>query len=327
MFPVARADRETPAIQAIRTASQRSGVSFDYLVRTAQRESSLDPAARAPTSTAAGLFQFLEGTWLQTLKEDGPALGFTRQAEAIERRADGRFVVADPEQRRDIMAMRFDPEANAVLAAAFTQRNAQTLQASLGRAPTEGELYAAHFLGASGAVRLISLAQQQPTANAVEAFPEAADANRRIFRTRDGRPRSVADVLQQVTARHTDRPVALAAQEISSDAPPRAVPGQDGPLFHTLFAPEGRGPVSQTVQALWGRGTGGAVSAELTRQPFFPSAARGVDAPFPGQPVATVAAAPQVPVPPERPDGARPARRIGAPLDLLAPVRARMVRG
>ncbi|HLV85239.1 MAG TPA: transglycosylase SLT domain-containing protein [Devosia sp.] len=45
-------------------AGDRNGVDFDYLLQTAMRESSLNPQAKAQTSSAVGLFQFLESTWL-----------------------------------------------------------------------------------------------------------------------------------------------------------------------------------------------------------------------------------------------------------------------
>ena len=50
--------------QAIRQAASETGTDFDYLWRTAKRESGLDPSARASTSSATGLFQFTNQTWL-----------------------------------------------------------------------------------------------------------------------------------------------------------------------------------------------------------------------------------------------------------------------
>src|SRR5271170_8227792 len=61
---------------AIRQASQATGTSFNYLLATAQVESGLNPQAGAPTSSARGLFQFVEQTWLGTIKQSGAALGY-----------------------------------------------------------------------------------------------------------------------------------------------------------------------------------------------------------------------------------------------------------
>ena len=60
----------------LNAAGDRNGVDFDYLLQTAMRESSLNPAAKATGSSAVGLFQFLESTWLQVMKEQGPRLGY-----------------------------------------------------------------------------------------------------------------------------------------------------------------------------------------------------------------------------------------------------------
>jgi soluble lytic murein transglycosylase-like protein len=54
---------------AIRRASNAVGVDFDFLMKTARRESAMNPSAKARTSSAAGLFQFIEQTWLSTVKQ------------------------------------------------------------------------------------------------------------------------------------------------------------------------------------------------------------------------------------------------------------------
>lgn len=195
---------------ALRAASARSGMSFDYLLKTAMRESGLDPGATARTSSASGLFQFIEQTWLELMKEEGPRLGLGAQAAEIERRADGTFHVSDPSARREILALRKDPQIASALAGEFTRRNAEYLTAALGRAPTEGELYIAHFLGAGGASRLIRHATNDPDASAVDLFPAQAASNRGIFYKRNGRQRTVADVYANLVSRHGNTPVAPA---------------------------------------------------------------------------------------------------------------------
>jgi len=188
---------------AIRQASQATGTSFNYLLATAQVESGLNPQAGASTSSARGLFQFVEQTWLGTMKDAGQALGYGRYAAAITKTAAGHYEVKDPAMRRAILSLRNDPTANAVMAGAFTKANASILSAKLGRAPTEGELYIAHFLGAGGAARLISLAADNPGANATHFFSHAAQANRSIFFDRTtGAARSLAQVRDILTARY-----------------------------------------------------------------------------------------------------------------------------
>ena len=188
---------------AIRQAAQATGTSFHYLLATAQVESGLNPQAGASTSSARGLFQFVEQTWLGMLKQAGPALGYGQYAAAITKNASGHYEVADPAMKSEILKLRNDPTANAVMAGAFTQANAALLADRLGRSPSEGELYIAHFLGAGGAARLISAAAADPNASAASYFPNAAQANTPIFYDRTtGAPRSLAQVRDVLTARY-----------------------------------------------------------------------------------------------------------------------------
>ncbi len=188
---------------AIRQASQATGTSFHYLLATAKVESGLNPGAGAATSSARGLFQFIEQTWLGTLKESGAALGYGRYADAITKTGPGQYAVKDPAMRSEILKLRNDPTANAVMAGAFTKANADILASKLGRVPSEGELYIAHFLGAGGAARLISLAAGDPNGKAAAYFPNAASANPPIFYDRaTGAARSLAQVRDILTARY-----------------------------------------------------------------------------------------------------------------------------
>jgi hypothetical protein len=188
---------------AIRQASAATGTSFNYLLATARVESGLNPQAGASTSSARGLFQFIDQTWLGTMKQSGAELGYGRYAAAISQTASGHYQVTDPEMRKEILALRNDPTANATMAGAFTRANADALSQKLGRAPSEGELYIAHFLGAGGAARLISLAASDPSARATQYFPNAATANSSIFFDRStGTARTMAQVRNVLTARY-----------------------------------------------------------------------------------------------------------------------------
>src|SRR5581483_191141 len=108
---------------AIKSAARSTGVSFEYLLTTARIESNLNPAAKAASSTAKGLYQFIEQTWLATVKQAGPALGLGAYADSIIKTPDGRYVVPDEATREAIMQLRSDPAASAMMAAAFTRAN------------------------------------------------------------------------------------------------------------------------------------------------------------------------------------------------------------
>jgi hypothetical protein len=251
-------------MSAIHAAAQKTGTGFDYLLRTARRESSLQPTAQAPTSTARGLYQFIDSTWLTMVREEGRNLGLGRFAEQIGRDASGRPTVADPAARQQILALRDDPAVSALMAGAFTNRNAAELRSATGRNPTEGELYMAHFLGSGGAARLINANQSNPQATAARLFPDAAGANRRIFFDQ-GRPRTIAEVYQvlasgQSTTVAATTGAAPAAQTVAAatavqeqasgwSAVPKINADPTRP-FHSLFA-GGGGPINAFVAATW----------------------------------------------------------------------------
>lgn len=183
---------------AIQRASNATGVDFTFLMKTAARESGYNPRAKAPTSSAAGLFQFVEQTWLATLKQHGAKYGYARYSELISKGADGRYRVAGAEARKAVMDLRMDPHAASLMAGELTSDHASYLKGRVGRAPTAGELYAAHFLGPQGSARLIEAVRTQPGASAAAMFPDAAGANRSIF-YRDGRPATVSEVYANLT--------------------------------------------------------------------------------------------------------------------------------
>jgi len=212
---------------AIRQASQATGTSFNYLLATAQVESGLNPQAGASTSSARGLFQFIDQTWLGTIKQSGAQLGYGRYADAITKTSSGHYQVTDPAMRAEILKLRNDPTANAVMAGAFTKANSDYLATKLGRQPSEGELYIAHFLGAGGASRLISLAAANPNAKATDYFPNAANANSSIFYDRaTGHARSLAQVRDVLTARYdVARNDAVRATQTASAASTAVTPG------------------------------------------------------------------------------------------------------
>jgi len=187
---------------AIKQASSQTGVSFEYLLTTAKMESDFDPSAGATTSSAHGLYQFIDQTWLGTVKEAGAQLGYGSYADAITRTSSGGYTVDDPFMKRSIMKLRDDPEAASSMAAALTQSNSFKLTGLLGRRPSDSELYMAHFMGVGGAAKLIANAEDNPQAVGARLFPNAASANRSIFYARDGRARSVSEVYSVLNARY-----------------------------------------------------------------------------------------------------------------------------
>lgn len=254
--------------QALTRAGDKNGVDFDYLLQTAIRESSLDPHAKAKTSSAVGLFQFIEGTWLEVLKEEGPKLGYGSISDKIARTDDG-YAVKDPKMRNGILALRENPEMSADLAAAFTRRNGAYLHEKFGRMPSPGELYIAHFMGARGAERFFNLGLSSPNANAVKHFPAQARANEAIFYDK-GKPRTIKQVYQVLVAKHRalgveapgTQTAAFAAQQMAtSNQGPFSVSQTQGPA--SPFAMLYRAAPSVEIQSRVGAGA----TAVPTSQP------------------------------------------------------------
>jgi hypothetical protein len=197
----------------IKQAASSIGASFEYLLTTAKMESDFNPTAGASTSSAHGLFQFIDQTWLATVKEAGSQFGYGNYADQITKSSDGTYSVADPAVRRSIMKLRDDPTVASAMAAALTQFNSFTLTGLLGRRPNDGELYMAHFLGVGGAAKLIANAEENPQASAARLFPNAAAANRSIFYDRtSGRARSVSEVYALLQQRYASAAASSATQ-------------------------------------------------------------------------------------------------------------------
>jgi hypothetical protein len=187
---------------SIRQAASTTGASFEYLLATAKMESNFNPKAAATTSSARGLFQFIDQTWLGTVKEAGAHLGYGKYADAITRNPSGSYSVSDPDMRAAIMRLRNDPDAASQMAGVLTQSNSFKLTARIGRRPNDAELYMAHFMGVGGAGKLIRNAEDNPNASAAQMFPHAAAANQSIFYDRSGRGRSVSEVYSVLSTRY-----------------------------------------------------------------------------------------------------------------------------
>jgi hypothetical protein len=182
---------------AIARAAQRTGIDFDYLLGQAKVESGLNASARAGTSSATGLYQFIEQSWLAVVKDHGAEHGLGWAANSIGRNASGRLSVSDPAARQAILNMRTDPEVASLMAAEHASDNKAALETTLGRDATGTDLYMAHFLGLGGAKQFLGAMQANPDRTAASMFPAAARANRNVFFERDGSARSLSEVYQR----------------------------------------------------------------------------------------------------------------------------------
>lgn len=178
-------------VNAIKKASARTGVDFAYLMEKASAESSFRPDVKAKTSSATGLFQFIERTWIGMVRDHGADHGLGKYADKIT--PDGR--VADAKTRKEILELRKDPEMAAVMAAEYAADNKAYLETRLKGEVGPVEMYLAHFMGPGGATGFLKAMAKNPMGNAADIFPEAARANRGVFYDgKTGKPRTLAAV-------------------------------------------------------------------------------------------------------------------------------------
>lgn len=185
---------------AIQQASAKTGVDFGYLVKQANVESSMNPNAKARTSSATGLYQFIEQTWLRMVKEHGAEHGYGKFANAITQGRDGEYHVSNRGTRNAILNLRKDPQASSLMAAELATENDAFLRSSAGVEPSGTDLYLAHFMGAQGASNFLKSMQKNPWAPAASIFPEAARSNRNIFYAQ-GKPLSLQAIYNRFDAK------------------------------------------------------------------------------------------------------------------------------
>jgi hypothetical protein len=200
-------------LAAIRLGSMRTGIDFSFLMELAAAESSFDPTRIAHSTGAAGLYQFKDGTWLESVKKYGKKYGIGRYASQVENYVDdagkARPSIDDPVTYRHVLNLRHNPRIAALLAGEYVKNNMKRLSSSLDHKPGYTELYLTHFFGTSGAISFLKVLDEDPDRIAGEVFPDAAKTNRSIFRTARSRPRTVTEIYKMFerkfdTARYRD---------------------------------------------------------------------------------------------------------------------------
>jgi hypothetical protein len=209
----------TPGVVGgIRQAARATNVDFGLLMAQAQQESGFQADAKASGSSATGLFQFIDSTWLGLVQRFGDKYGVGSLAQQITIDSAGRASVADPATRQHILDLRKDPRLSAAMAAEFARQNKGELEQALGRSASNADLYMAHFLGASGATTFLKAVASAGATPGADLLPEAAAANRNVFYDAAGRPLSVAQIYQSFSTKINQQ----AAQFGSAGASPIA---------------------------------------------------------------------------------------------------------
>ncbi len=187
-------------VKTIVDASYLAGVDPRLLMAIADKESSFIASARASTSSATGLFQFIESTWLRAVRDYGPRFGLEREA-ALLQGIEGSAPPLDAEDRARLLDLRNDPFLSTLMAAAMLRAEQEKLAVRLGRTISSAEVYLVHFLGPAGAEKFLAVLADKPLSSAANLLPMAAKANRPIFfaaRTRKPQSLSVAQVHEKI---------------------------------------------------------------------------------------------------------------------------------
>ncbi|HWK47045.1 MAG TPA: transglycosylase SLT domain-containing protein [Stellaceae bacterium] len=227
--PIKGAD--SAVVQDIRKASAATHVDFGYLMAQAAQESGFDPQAKASSSSATGLFQFIDSTWLTMVRKHGADHGIGHLADQIDTSSSGSPVVHDPVVKQQILNLRTDPKISSVIAAEFAKDNSAALESALGRKASGTDLYMAHFLGAGGASDFLSAMKANSSTKAADILPGAAAANPSVFYDQaTGAAKSVADIYQRFAAK-----IGKAAQSFTStgDASDMGSTGADTTALRT----------------------------------------------------------------------------------------------
>ncbi len=214
-------------LSAIKSASQASGVDFSYLVQQAAAESNFDTDIKAKTSSATGLYQFIDSTWLSMVERYGEDYG----------------IKTDGMDRSEILEMRIDPKKSSFMAAAFASENEKHLNNNWGGEVGSTELYFAHFMGASGATSFLQARDEMPLVKAADLFPKAASANRNVFYDREtGQERSIEDVYQFFAKKFNSS---------TSPQPPKQQETATTYMAHnSLYRPDMNNPIMKRAQEM-----------------------------------------------------------------------------
>lgn len=238
--PPIRFTPSSAVVGSIRQAAHATDVDFGLLMAQAQQESGFRADAKAPGSSATGLFQFIDSTWLGLVRQFGDKYGVGALARSISVDSTGRPSVADPAMRQRILELREDPRLSSALAAEYARLNKSELERTLGRPAGNTDIYLAHFLGAHGAATFLTALAQRGDTPAADLLPEAAQANHGVFYDRlTGRARSVSDIYRTFGKRIDGEAARFSAPASASSAPDTPATGARALSFdpHQLSAP------------------------------------------------------------------------------------------
>lgn len=220
--------------------SKATGVPLSMLASIAGSESGFNYLAGAGTSSAKGLFQFIDRTWKSMVKTYGPTYGLPENASV------------------------YDPRANALMGASYIAENYKYLKSKLKRDVSETDVYMAHFLGAGGADKFLNASADDIAA---QVFPNEAKVNEPVFydKKNNNRPRTIKEIYDMFTTKLKKQ---LSASGLASGGAQMMTTGSPTPAI------AGAAPGAATAPAT--SGTGDKAGATTATTAAAPAAAAGL---------------------------------------------------
>jgi hypothetical protein len=194
-------------IQAIiNDAAAREGVDPELMQKIGGSESGHKATAKNPKSTAKGLFQFVDKTWAEMGGKPG---------------------------------QQYDPYKNAELGAKYIKKNFEALSSALGREPSHGEVYAAHFFGTTGAKTLLTKADPNaPIEQSLAMFENPKRVQKVLKQNPNLQGKTTGQVLEELNAKMGgNKQPAATAQEPAPSAKPSGFFRRPVPQFIRSEAP------------------------------------------------------------------------------------------
>jgi hypothetical protein len=183
---MAQAKQDLQAI--INAAAEKEGLDPELLQKIGGAESGFQAAAKNPKSTAKGLFQFVDKTWAEMGGKPGE---------------------------------QFIPQKNAELGARYVKRNMDMLTQTLGREPSYGEVYAAHFFGPTGAKALLTKADPNaPIEQSLAMFESPKRVQKVLKQNPNLKGKTTAEVLADLDAKMGGK------KPVVQEAPTAAAPAK-----------------------------------------------------------------------------------------------------
>lgn len=168
------------AVPLLKVVESITGVNAKTLALIINLESTFRTNVKAPTSSALGWFQIINGTYAVLLERYGSKYGIPK---------------------KPTKELRTDPRVSSLLGAELLAETSRIIRPVLGREPTVLESYMGHFLGAPVAKKFLEI--KDTNTIAADIMPKEAKANPWVFYESNGKgpARTVAQINQSIASR------------------------------------------------------------------------------------------------------------------------------